>query len=62
MVISVEKLYEFLDSTSFLNQGDILELLENISETGKTKVKWHGEIYDLSADKTEREVQDADCD
>lgn len=55
MVISVEKLYEFLDSTSFLNQGDILELLDNISETGKTKVKWHGEVYDLSADKVESE-------
>ncbi len=51
MTISVEKLYEFLDSTSFLYQGDILELLDNITATGKTKVKWRGEVYDLSADK-----------
>lgn len=50
MNISVENLYEFLDSTSFLDRGNILELLNNITETGKTKVKWCGEIYDLSAD------------
>ena len=55
MVISVEKLYEFLDSTTFLTHGDILELLDNIAETGETKVKWRGELYDLSADKTESE-------
>ena len=30
MTISVEKLYEFLNSTTFLYQGDILELLDNI--------------------------------
>lgn len=53
MVISVEKLYEFLDSTSFLDSGDILELLDNMVETNRTKVKWCGEIYDLSADKGE---------
>ena len=52
MNISVEKLYEFLDSTSFLNQGDILELLDNIKETGKTKIEWQGKIYDLSANKS----------
>ena len=56
MTISVEKLYEFLDSTTFLYQGDILELLDNIIEIGKPKVKWHGKIYDLSAD-TESEVR-----
>lgn len=55
MNISVEKLYEFLDSTSFLNQGDILELLDNIKETGKTKIKWGGKIYDLSANGSESE-------
>ena len=56
MNISVKKLYEFLDSTSFLNQGDLLELLDNIAETGKTKIKWCGEVYDLSADATESDV------
>ena len=50
MNISVEKLYEFLDSTTFLYQGDILELLDNIKGIGKPRVIWHGEIYDLSAD------------
>lgn len=55
MIISVEKLHEFLNSTSFLYQGDILELLDNIIETGETKVKWRGEVYDLSADKAESE-------
>ena len=55
MVISVEKLYEFLDSTTFLCNGDILELLDTISETGRTKIKWHGRIYDLGTDKVEGE-------
>ena len=56
MVISAEKLYSFLDSTSFLYQGDILELLDNMIETERTKVKWQGEVYDLSADKAESEA------
>jgi hypothetical protein len=55
MTISVAKLYEFLDSTSFLYQGDILELLDNIIETGKTKIRWRGEVFDLSADGPESE-------
>ena len=55
MIISIKKLYEFLDSTSFLNQGDILELLDYIIETGNAKIKWRGEVYDLSADKSESE-------
>lgn len=53
MTISVEKLYEFLDSTSFLDKGDVLELLNNIAETGKTKISWCGKVYDLSANKTQ---------
>lgn len=55
MVISIEKLYEFLDSTTFLCNGDMLELLDTMLETGKTKIKWHGRIYDLGINKTEIE-------
>lgn len=55
MTINVAKLYEFLDSTSFLNQGDILELLDNIIETGETKIRWRGEVYDLNANGSESE-------
>ena len=55
MNISVEKLYEFLNSTSFLIQGDILELLDNMIEKNTTKVRWDGETYKLSADEAERE-------
>jgi len=55
MVISIEKLYEFLDSTTFLCNGDMLELLDTMLETGKTKIKWHDRIYDLGINKTEIE-------
>lgn len=53
MNISVEKLYEFLDSTTFLIHGSLIELLDEMIEKNTTKVIWGGEIYDLGADKTE---------
>lgn len=55
MNISADKLYEFLDTTSFLYHGSIVDLLDRIIETGDATVKWHGETYDLSADKMEGE-------
>lgn len=51
MNISADKLYELLDTTDFLCHGSIVDLLDSIIETHDAKVKWHGEIYDLSADK-----------
>ncbi|WP_155885972.1 hypothetical protein [Lachnospira multipara] len=39
-----------MNSTSFLCNGDILELLDAMVELNTTKVKWCGEVYDLGAD------------